>query len=339
MSIFLDFFNRPFNKKIIVLIIVVIALFLLRSQLTFLLLTFIFISLIDSLQKSISNMFIKSNDKLIIVFLYFLIAGLFFLLIYKYVPLIIQQTSDIVDSITGFLLNAQFPVTENRIINYITEQIDIQKVTNNIGLTVFGIISNISSVSLNILVALILSFFFLLEKERVLGFVRCFETSKIYWIYDELKFFGIKFANSFGKVIQTQILISFINSMISVVFLSIFQFPNIVGLFIIILLLGMIPVAGVILSLIPLSIIAYTVGGVDYIIGTFILIAILHALESYILNPQLMSQKTKLPVFVTFLVLILSEHFMGIWGLIVGIPITMFILDVLEVKFESQKPS
>lgn len=233
------------------------------------------------------------------------------------------------------MIHSQLPVTENKIINYITEQIDVQKLTNNVGSSILDIIGNIGSLSINILVSLILSFFFLFEQEKVLGFVRCFQNSKIYWIYDELKFFGAKFANSFGKVIQIQILISFINSIISVVFLSIFHFPNVVGLFFIIFLLGMIPVAGVIISLVPLSIIAYTVGGFDYIVGMLVLIAILHALESYVLNPQLMSHKTKLPVFITFLILILSEHFMGIWGLIVGIPITMFILDILEVTFDS----
>ncbi|SIG07879.1 Domain of uncharacterised function DUF20 [Mycobacteroides abscessus subsp. abscessus] len=45
-----------------------------------------------------------------------------------------------------------------------------------------------------------------------------------------------------------------------------------------------------------------------------------------------MSSKTELPVFYTFIVLIFSEHFFGIWGLIVGIPVFMFLLDILGVK-------
>jgi predicted PurR-regulated permease PerM len=81
-------------------------------------------------------------------------------------------------------------------------------------------------------------------------------------------------------------------------------------------------------------VIAYSIGGINYIIYVIILIAVLHVLESYILNPKLMSDSTKLPVFITFLVLIISENFMGIWGVIVGIPITMFILDILEVKID-----
>jgi len=44
-----------------------------------------------------------------------------------------------------------------------------------------------------------------------------------------------------------------------------------------------------------------------------------------------------LPVFFTFIVLIFSEHFFGVWGLIVGIPIFIFLLDLLEVKSDKTR--
>ncbi|MCR8998383.1 AI-2E family transporter, partial [Brevibacillus laterosporus] len=34
-----------------------------------------------------------------------------------------------------------------------------------------------------------------------------------------------------------------------------------------------------------------------------------------------------------FAVLIISEHFIGVWGLILGIPIFIFLLDLLDIKF------
>lgn len=98
-----------------------------------------------------------------------------------------------------------------------------------------------------------------------------------------------------------------------------------------IFLLGLIPVAGVIISLVPLVVIGYSIGGIMTVIYVVIAIVIVHGIETYILNPNLMSSKTNLPVFYTFIVLIFSEHFFGIWGLIVGIPVFVFILDVLEV--------
>ncbi|GJM80200.1 hypothetical protein HMSSN139_26960 [Paenibacillus sp. HMSSN-139] len=44
-----------------------------------------------------------------------------------------------------------------------------------------------------------------------------------------------------------------------------------------------------------------------------------------------MSNKTHLPIFFTFLILLVSEHFLGVWGLIVGVPIFIFLLDIVEV--------
>ena len=92
-----------------------------------------------------------------------------------------------------------------------------------------------------------------------------------------------------------------------------------------------------IISAIPLSFIAYSVGGIRDVIYVIVMLLVVHALESYILNPKLMSSKTELPIFYTFVVLVASEHLFGVWGLIVGIPIFTFALDVLGVKPVSTK--
>ena len=104
-----------------------------------------------------------------------------------------------------------------------------------------------------------------------------------------------------------------------------------------IFLLGLIPVAGVIISLFPLCMIAYNIGGIMYVVYILVIVTVIHALESYVLNPKFMSQKTNLPIFYTFMVLIFSEHFLGVWGLIIGIPIFIFLLDVLDVTSDEME--
>ncbi|MNO01889.1 hypothetical protein D3C81_2221550 [compost metagenome] len=68
------------------------------------------------------------------------------------------------------------------------------------------------------------------------------------------------------------------------------------------------------------------------------MIAVVHAVETYFLNPKFMSNKTHLPIFYTFLILLFSEHFLGVWGLIVGVPIFMFFLDIIEVPVVADSP-
>jgi predicted PurR-regulated permease PerM len=170
-----------------------------------------------------------------------------------------------------------------------------------------------------------------LEKPNLIKFTKKFKTSKIAPIYNEIEFFAGKFAGTFGKVIEAQLIIALVNCSLTTISLWILGFPQLGGLSIMIFLLGLIPVAGVILSLIPLTIIAYSIGGFIKVLYIGIAILIIHGIEAYILNPNLMSSKTNLPVFYTFIILIFSEHFFGVWGLIVGIPIVVFLLDVLEV--------
>ena len=111
------------------------------------------------------------------------------------------------------------------------------------------------------LLSLILSLFFLLEKPRLKEFTSKFKNSKIAPFYYEIEFFGKKFTRTFGKVIEAQFIIAIVNTILSVIILIILGFPQIIGLAIMIFFLGLIPVAGVIISLVPLTIIAFTIGG------------------------------------------------------------------------------
>ena len=50
-----------------------------------------------------------------------------------------------------------------------------------------------------------------------------------------------------------------------------------------------------------------------------------------------MSDKTELPVFIIFIILIVSEHFMKAWGFLLGVPLFMFFMDLLDIKFSNSK--
>jgi predicted PurR-regulated permease PerM len=212
------------------------------------------------------------------------------------------------------------------------EQIDIKSYLKSGFNISIQLAANIGRWSVNTFISIMLSLFFMLEKHKIISFLEKFKYSKISGLYEYICFFGKNFLNSFGKVIQAQILIAFFNTIISVIMLYILNFPQLVTIAFMIFILSLIPIAGVIISLVPLCIIAFSIGGLTKVLYVLIMIAIVHAIESYILNPKLMSSKMELPIFFTFIVLIVSEHLMGMWGLLIGIPLFMFILDLLDVK-------
>jgi predicted PurR-regulated permease PerM len=47
------------------------------------------------------------------------------------------------------------------------------------------------------------------------------------------------------------------------------------------------------------------------------MIILVHAVEAYYLNPKIVSSYMEFPVFITFLILLVSEHFMGFVGLMI----------------------
>lgn len=247
-----------------------------------------------------------------------------------------MEISQLIRQITLFSKQS----SDNAVISFVQSVISTDKITTYVenGFSfLLKSVTDISKTSVQVIIALTLSLFFLLEKRRLIGFTGKFKQSVIAPFYYEIEFFGRKFSRTFGKVIEAQFMIAIINTFLTVIILLILGFPQIIGLAIMIFFLGLIPVAGVIISLIPLSIIAFTIGGIWTVVYLIIAIAFIHAIEAYILNPKLMSSKTDLPVFYTFVVLIFSQNFFGVWGLIIGIPVFVFLLDILGVTNDAEK--
>ncbi|EHL79465.1 MULTISPECIES: AI-2E family transporter [Bacillus] len=327
------FANSKTWRRIVILAIIVFFLYIVRSMMNVILLTFIFTFLMDRLEKMVSG-FIRINRKITVILLYTIVVGLLLYGIVRYLPVIVTEITQLVKQITEFYTRPQ----HNVILNYLVDFLKEKQISSYLqqGVTfLLKYFTDISKIVLQVLLAIILSLFFLLEKERLIRFTRKFKHSKLSMFYDEIEFFGRKFVRTFGKVIEAQVVIAIVNTILSIAGLWIMGFPQLFGLAIMILFLGFIPVAGMIISLIPLSIIAYSIGGYIKVLYVLIMIAVVHAVEAYLLNPKLMSSKTNLPVFYTFMVLIFSEQFFGVWGLILGIPIFVFLLDVLEVTDSS----
>lgn len=328
-------------KKITLLVVIGLALFLMKDMIDLILLTFLFSYLFYNIQNYIFNLakkviYIERNIITVGVYIIFLLA--LFLVFYKYIPVIIKQLISIYYQIIDFNFKSISDIFGGKIGSLISG-FDIHGYVKSGGGYLFKTITDIGKWSINLFLALILSLFFILEKDKITKFAESFKDSKISGLYTYMYYFGHSFLNSFGKVMQAQITIAFVNSTLSIIMLSILGFPQILGLGVMIFVCGLVPVAGVIVSLIPLCIIAFTIGGFTKVLWILVMIAILHALESYILNPKLMSAKTKLPIFITFVVLIVSEHFMGVWGLLIGIPLFVFLLDILGIKIPTSTKS
>ncbi|WP_274365600.1 AI-2E family transporter [Paenibacillus thermotolerans] len=324
------FFGQPIVKRVLFLILVVLLLYSLRNMLNLLLLLFLFILVMGRLEGFITkslNRFFPVSPLLVTTVLYLVLVSSLVYGLLNYVPKLVVQAVDMFNNITAFINTSQTDEVA-QMTAALLGKFDFQNYLGN----VVEYILKLGKWLEIILFVIMLSFFYLLQRSKVVQFTEKFRYSKISWLYKEFHYFGQKFTSSFGKVIEVQLLIAVFNTVLTIVGLWILGFPYLFALTIMVFLLSLIPVAGVIISFIPIGIIGYQTGGISMVLWAVIMILVIHALETYFLNPRLYSSKTKLPMFYTFIILIFSQQYMGIWGLIIGIPIFMFLLDVLDVK-------
>ncbi|SEU23488.1 AI-2E family transporter [Paenibacillus sp. NFR01] len=337
MEVFKRFFANLTTRRFLILALIGFLLYFIRDMMNLVLLTFLIAFVMNSFQVLLSKQIgkvIKVNSKIIIIILYLALIGMIVLALVNYLPRVFSQ----IQQLTNYLINLNpndFP--QNEVFQYV---FDALKDLNYKTYLDHGIdyVFKISNWGTTFVLATILSFVFILEKSRIMSFTARLRDSKISWFYVELEYFGQKFVSSFGKVIEAQILIALCNTSFTVIGLWILGFPYLFALSIMIFLLSLVPVVGFIISLIPLCIIGYNTGGLVTLIYVIAMIAVLHVIEGYLLNPKLMSSKMNLPMFYTFVVLLFSEHYIGVWGLIVGIPIFVFFLDILDISRDPAKP-
>ena len=319
-------------RRFVVFLIIVAFLYEMRAMMNTILLTFIFTYVIVHLIHFVQRYVSKMPTGAIVVVTYLIILALLYFVVTFYMPMLVGQISKMVKSVMAFYETNQ----SSRLMSYVTHYISKGELVTQAKRAMtfaFHTATNIGTLTIATFMSLILSFFYTIELKQMREFSSLFvKSGYLKWLFEDIRYFGKKFTNTFGVVLAAQFFIAICNTALTMIGLAIMKMPQIVALGLMVFILSLVPVAGVIISLIPLSIVGYSVGGIRYVIYIFVMIMIIHAIEAYVLNPKFMASKTELPIFYTFLVLLVAEHFWGTWGLIVGVPIFTFLLDVLNIK-------
>ena len=336
MEFLKELFKKEATKEIVAFTLLALLIYAMKSMLNLILLTFLITYLICIFQAFILDKlkkFMHVNEVILTLVLYIALIAIIAILARIYLPVLLKQVIYISTEFTNAAVSSNNYSIKKYVLPFIVK-FDITQYLNDKAGTLFESAINVGRWGLNIVLAVILSLFFMIGQSKIRKFFKGFETSRIAGQYKYMKLFAQNFVNSFGKVISAQIIIAFCNTTLSIIVLSILKFPQILALGLMIFLFSLVPIAGVIISLIPLSLIAFKIGGIIKVVDVLIIVVVLHSLESYVLNPKFMSDKTDLPVFLVFIILIVSEHFMGLWGLLIGIPLFIFALDLLKINYK-----
>lgn len=195
MSFLREIFKRETTKEISVFIIVAILIYALKNIIDLFLLTFLFTYLIYSLEKTIIvnlRKYIKLKGMFLTIVLYFVIFTLLVYFVYKYIPLIVNQSVILANGFIGG--KSQHNI--NKVQQYLYPligNVDIKGYLKNEVSTIVEFITSLGKWGINIILALVLSLFFMLERTNVRRFLIKFKTSKISIMYKYVVLFGRTF--------------------------------------------------------------------------------------------------------------------------------------------------
>ena len=186
----------------------------------------------------------------------------------------------------------------------------------------------------SLLLAIIISFVLVMDWQRIAGKVKDLEQSRIRTFYLGAAPHLIAFADVLGKALRAQAVIAVCNTILTATGLWLFGVPNMALLSTIVLFCGFVPILGTFLSSIPILLFGIQVGGLMLIFKLIVLIAIVHAFEAYVLNPRITAKVLHVHPILVLILLLVSERFFGIWGMVVGVPIGYYVISVLTEQEE-----
>ncbi|HJD98887.1 AI-2E family transporter [Levilactobacillus brevis] len=333
------FWQSPLTAYYFALILLIILAWNARAFLSLALFTIIFIYLGNAATMGLEHR-LHVHHLIATLLVYLIFLGILVAAFAQIIPPLVTEVSRLPHTLKELVTT--YPQLETTLTRWIKNLTQNASVINN-GKTLFtsGIVklSRFSSGVETVILAFFFSFIFNLTKTQLRHFVHAFTKSRFSRLFVPMGELILKFVTIFGTVIETQLMICSINTVLMVIGLWLIGMPSLLILGIMVFFLGLIPVAGVLISLIPLTIIAFISGGILRLAAVLVLVILIHLFESYFLHPRLMANATNLPIFVTFITLIVSERLFGAWGLIVGVPLVAFFLEVFDVQLKPHRPT
>jgi predicted PurR-regulated permease PerM len=188
------------------------------------------------------------------------------------------------------------------------------------------------------LLALLFSFLILFDSERLRSQVKSLNLSRLRDFYSETAKPVVRFGYVVGRAIQAQAMIACVNTVLTLIGLLILGIPSLALLSLVVFVCSFVPVLGVIMSTIPITLVALNTGGPNLALGAIVMVVVIHAVEAYVLNPLIYGKHLKLNPVLVLIILLVGYHSFGLWGMLLGVPVAhYFIHDVFGVPLWDEK--
>lgn len=217
----------------------------------------------------------------------------------------------------------------------ITQVVNTQDI--NIFFDIFNKIKSAGFIFLKIVLSLLLSYVFIVDQNKLKQYFLWIKKSNFSFFYYEYADFFERIVKSFWIIFKAQSLIALTNTVLTAIWLYMIWiiyngsfFPYFITLMIIVFICWFIPVLGTFISSIPILFIGYNLWWFTVVIALTLLVTIVHLIEAYYLNPKIVSNFLNIPVSLTFVILIVSEHLFWIAWLLIWVSLFYFLEWLLK---------
>ncbi|MBQ5727461.1 MAG: AI-2E family transporter, partial [Mailhella sp.] len=188
-------------------------------------------------------------------------------------------------------------------------------------------------------IALLFSFLIMLDLPRLSQGVRQLRFTRLAEAYHETADSIVLFAKVVGGNFRAQLFISMLNTCLTAICLQILGVKAAALLCTLVFLCGLIPVLGVFISSVPIVLMAVNSGGIELGLWAVLMIIVIHLIEAYVLNPRIVSSVMHINPVMTLIILYIAHSVMGMWGMLLGVPIAVYIYRKISKPREDSAPA
>lgn len=189
------------------------------------------------------------------------------------------------------------------------------------------------------LLGTLFSFLIMLDFPNLRAKTIALRDSRLRDIYDVTARSVVRFAIVVGMGFRAQMMIAGLNTLLTALGMYVLGIQPIGLLSTVVFFCGLIPVLGTFISSAPIVLVAVNTVGPSHALWAIGMIIIVHTIETYILNPRIVAAMFKLSPLVTLMILYVGHKLFGLWGMVLGAPVSVFILRYVILGVDLENPN
>jgi len=322
---------------VFIVILLALALWKVSNIILVILTAVVIASFVESLSKGFIRR-LKFPRVLAVIVVYLLVMAAVVLLVALFVPTFTREITELsvaaggdgIGSLGNVFDILKSASTENA--NPLEFFSQIRESLNGVSTGLLDTLQSAFGSVVNVVLVVVISFYLAIEERGVEKFIRAvaplqYEEYIIsVWRRTEYKI---------GAWFRGQLLQAVILAALTYLGLWILGVPYALMLAVLAAVLGMIPF-GILLAGIVALFVAYTAGGLNMMLFTFIWYTALQQIENYVLQPLIINRVTGLPPLVVLLSIVIGVALIGFTGLVLGIPLAVVCMELLR-DYETTK--